>query len=131
VKFFVRLFALVVCCFTTLFAEGFLAQESKQALSEKKLILLNIGSDQCPYCVRMKRDIFNQETYKKRISRKFIYVEMAHNDAKLPKALHVKHLPTNYVLSPKDLSIIDEFAGYMKPNDFLGLIEEVYKQTKK
>jgi thioredoxin-related protein len=116
---------------TTLFAEGFLAQESKQAMSEKKLILLNIGSDQCPYCVRMKRDIFNQETYKKRISRKFIYVEMAHNDAKLPKALHVKHLPTNYILSPKDLSIIDEFAGYMKPNDFLGLIEEVYKQTKK
>ena len=116
---------------TTLFSEGFLAQESKQALREKKLILLNIGSDQCPYCVRMKRDIFNQEAYKKRISRKFIYVEMAHNDAKLPKALHVKHLPTNYVLSPKDLSIIDEFAGYMKPNDFLGLIEEVYKQTKK
>ncbi len=116
---------------TTLFAEAFLAQESKQAMSEKKLILLNIGSDQCPYCVRMKRDIFNQETYKKRISRKFIYVEMAHNDAKLPKALHVKHLPTNYILSPKDLSIIDEFAGYMKPNDFLGLIEEVYKQTKK
>jgi thioredoxin-related protein len=130
VKFLAPLLLLALST-TTLFAEGFLAQESKQAMSEKKLILLNIGSDQCPYCVRMKRDIFNQETYKKRISRKFIYVEMAHNDTKLPKALNVKHLPTNYILSPKDLSIIDEFAGYMKPNDFLGLIEEVYKQTKK
>lgn len=129
-RFLVRLLLLALSM-TTLFADGFLAQESKQALREKKLILLNIGSDQCPYCIRMKRDIFNQETYKKRISRKFIYVEIAHNDTKLPKALHVKHLPTNYILSPKDLSIIDEFAGYMKPNDFLGLIEEVYKQTKK
>ena len=34
------------------------------------------------------------------------------------------------VLACNNLNIIDEFAGYMKPDDFLELIEEVYQQTK-
>ena len=77
----------------------------------------------------MERDIFNQESYKRRIVSKFIYLEMKHNDSKLPAFLHVKYLPTYYILSPNNLNIIDEFAGYMKPDDFLELIEEVYQHV--
>lgn len=117
-------------CLTNILADNFLAKESKHALNENKLILLSVKSDQCPYCIRMERDIFNQESYKRRIVSKFIYLEMKHNDSKLPAFLHVKYLPTYYILSPNNLNIIDEFAGYMKPDDFLELIEEVYQQTK-
>lgn len=65
----------------------------------------------------MERDIFNQESYKRRIVSKFIYLEMKHNDSKLPAFLHVNTYQ-HTILSPNNLNIIDEFAGYMKPDDF-------------
>lgn len=109
-------------------ADSFLKKEQIKALKEKKLLLLSITSESCPYCIKMKRDVFENKIIKKRIDKNYVYVEVLHDNPALLKKLHVKYLPMHYILSPKDLSVIDEFAGYVKPNHFLELLEEVYLQ---
>ena len=36
--------------------------------------------------------------------------------------------PSNFVLNPKDFSVVDEFVGYIKSDDFVSFLDEVYKQ---
>jgi hypothetical protein len=31
-------------------------------------------------------------------------------------------------LNPKDFSVVDEFVGYIKSDDFVSFLDEVYKQ---
>lgn len=127
-----RLIFLLLLLFSDfLNADSFLQKESIKALKEKKLILLNISSERCPYCLKMKNDVFENKKYRARIDKKFIYVEMAFNDESLPLELKARYLPTSYILVPKNLVVADEFAGYLKPDDFLELLEEVYRQEMK
>jgi thioredoxin-related protein len=46
----------------------------------------------------------------------------------LPKNLKVHYYPTNFILDPKDMSVVDEFVGYMKADDFVSLLDLVYEQ---
>lgn len=128
---FIRALLIVLLSSLSLLAEPFLAKEALQAQKEKKLLLITVSSDRCPYCIKMRKDVFENTSYKSKIAQKYIHVEVMHNDTALPTALHAKYLPTNYILSPKDLKVLDEFAGYIEPKHFLELLEEVYEQEVK
>jgi len=123
-----KLFITTLFLIVPLYAEPFLAKESKQAFKEKKLLLVTVSSERCPYCIKMRKEIFNNPKYKATITQKYVYLEVEYDDILLPASLHVKYLPTNYILSPKNLEILDEFAGYIEPKHFIELLEEVYKQ---
>lgn len=128
--FFVKaLWVIALSC--TLNADAFLAKEVRQATKEKKLILLTVSSDRCPYCIKMKKDVFESPNYKSKIAQKYVHLEVMHDEILLPAALHPKYLPTNYILSPKGLTVLDEFAGYIGPKHFLELLDEVYAQEVK
>lgn len=109
----------------------FLELERQKALQEKKLILLSVTKEFCPYCIKMEKDVFENMTYRDQIDKKYVHVSMHQEGASLPKGLHVKYFPTNLILSPKDLKIIDEFAGYVEPANFVELLDEVYVQEIK
>lgn len=110
---------------------GFLENESKKAMQEKKLILLTVKSEFCPYCIKMKKDVFDNATYNEKINKKYLHVEIDRDSTNLPSYLHVKYVPTNFILSPKKLVIVDEFPGYIQPDHFIELLDEVYKQEIK
>ena len=110
---------------------SFLEVESKKAVKEKKLILLTVKSEFCPYCIKMKKDVFDIAQYSKKINKKYIHVEINRDDPALPSSLHVKYVPTNFILSPHKLEILDEFPGYIKPDHFIELLDEVYRQEVK
>lgn len=128
---FLKFFLMLSFIYSFSYADTFLDKERLQALKEKKLILLSISSDYCPYCIKMKKNIFDNVAYIQKISRSYVHVTIMNHDPRLPKSLHVKYLPTQYILSPKDLKVIDEFAGYMEPNHFIELLDEVYHQEIK
>lgn len=107
---------------------GFLEKESIKAQKEKKLILLTVESESCPYCIKMRKDTFEVKKYRQKIAKQYIHVIIYDKDKALPDALYVKYLPTNFILSPKELRIIDEFPGYITPDHFIELLEEVYSQ---
>ena len=79
----------------------------------------------------MKKDVFETKYYSEKINKKYINVEINRDDSLLPSSLHVKYVPTNFILSPHSLKILDEFPGYIKPNHFIELLDEVYKQEVK
>ena len=127
---FVVLMGFLILCTLSLHAT-FLENESHQAQKNKKLILLTVESDKCPYCLKMRKTIFDMKKYSQKIAKHYIHISVNVNDDALPDALHVKYLPTNFILSPKKLRIIDEFPGYMEPEHFIELLEEVYRQEVK
>ena len=75
----------------------FLETQSAQALKEKKLILLNIESEDCPYCQKMKKEIFNDALYRKQIDQRFIFVSKNLNDPSLPPVFRVQSVPANAI----------------------------------
>jgi len=106
---------------------SFLEEESAKALREKKLILVNIVRDDCPYCRQMQREIFNNATYKKQIDQKFVFVSIDQDDPALPQDLHTKYVPANAILSPSRHTIIEGYTGYMDPASFMNILEKAYK----
>ena len=110
---------------------GFLEMESRKAVKEKKLILLTVKIESCPYGLKMKKDVFETKHYSEKINKKYVHVEINRDDSLLPSSLHVKYVPTNFRLSPHKLEILDEFPGYIQPDHFIELLDEVYRQEVK
>jgi hypothetical protein len=123
--------------FGVLFVLGFLSfcnalglqSIAKEALKEHKLILLSVERQDCHFCEKMQKEIFTQEKYKDAISKQYIHrVIIADVNTKIPSNLKVQYFPTNFILNPKDLSVVDEFDGYIGAKDFLDLLQMEYEQ---
>jgi thioredoxin-related protein len=121
----------MVLSFMSLYSTDFLEDERTQALAEKKLILLTVSKEHCPYCLQMRHDVFETPRYNQAIEKHYVHIEIDKNDPILPESLHVKYYPTNIILHPTDLKQIDEFIGYTKPDIFVELLDEVYAQELK
>lgn len=111
----------------TMLHASFLEEESARAVREKKLILVNVVTESCPYCKQMQKEIFNNATYRKQIDQKFIFVSIDLYDPALPADLRTKYTPANAILSPTRHSIIEGYTGYMDPAAFMSVLENVYK----
>jgi len=108
---------------------GFLDNESTQAIQEKKLILISIESDDCPYCQKMRKDIFDAPAYRAQIEKKYIHVSFKANDPSLPMALRTNSIPANAILSPANHTIVDAYVGYIEPTSFMSLLDNAYKEV--
>lgn len=117
---------LSLLCLTLTLQAGFLDEENAKAIREKKLILLSIESESCPYCKKMKKEIFNSIEYRKKIDEMYIYVPMDVNDPSLPQSLKTKYIPSNVILSPSTHNIIDAYAGYIDPKSFMSILNEAF-----
>lgn len=111
----------------TMLHASFLEEESARAIKEKKLILVNIVTENCPYCKQMKKEIFNNATYRKQIDQKFVFVSIDLYDPALPADLRTKYTPANAILSPTRHSIIEGYTGYMDAASFMTVLENAYK----
>lgn len=123
---FLKLLFATFMMLSTLHA-GFLDEESARAIQEKKLILVNIVTENCPYCKQMEREIFSNATYRKQIEQKFVFVSIDLYDPTLPKDLRTKYTPANAILSPTRHSIIEGYTGYMDATSFMTVLENAYK----
>lgn len=127
---FFRVFMLIFLSIATLHA-SFLEEESVRAIKEKKLILLNIETQECPYCAKMKKEIFNNPQYRKEIDKKFIFVSVHQNDPSLPADLRVPVVPANAIIVPSTKDIVDAYMGYIEPAKFMTILEDAYKEGMK
>lgn len=106
---------------------AFLEEESAQAAKEKKLILVNIVSENCPYCKQMQKEVFNNPTYRKQIEQKYVFVTIDQMDPSLPKDLRTPYTPANAILSPTRHTIIEGYTGYMDATSFMSLLDNAYQ----
>lgn len=117
---------LIFGLFSSLYALD-LSTISRSALKEKKLILLSVESENCRYCEKMNKETFTPKENILKIQNHYIQKIVIEDNTDLPANLNVRYYPTNFILNPKDMSIIDEFVGYMKADDFLSLLDVVYE----
>ena len=125
--FFIKILCLMLPL--SLFAsQSAFEQMQEQAIKEKKLLLISVEKEQCPYCLKMQQDVFTHPRFKEFIDDKFLYLLMLNTDTSLPSFLKAKYFPTTFIVKPDDLTIIDEFAGYIKMENLMELLEEIYSQ---
>jgi len=101
---------------------------SKDAIKTGKLILLSVESSNCRYCEKMNKETFTPNENILKIQNHYIQKIVIAENTDLPVNLDVKYYPTNYILNPKDMSVIDEFVGYIKADEFLSLLDLIYEQ---
>jgi hypothetical protein len=123
--------AFVMISFTMLSAAEFLEQERLEAIKEHKMILLTIESEACPFCQKMKHEIFEVKTYKEQIDKHFIFVSKNANDPSLPAVFRTPMLPANALLMPQTQEIVEAYTGYIEPKMFMSLLDKVYQEQMK
>lgn len=112
-------------------AAEFLEKERLEAIKEHKMILLTIESESCPFCQKMKQEIFENSSYRKVIDQHFIFVAKHAEDPTLPPLFRTPMLPANALLMPKTKEIVEAYTGYMEPKMFMSLLEKVYQEQMK
>jgi thioredoxin-related protein len=132
----VLIFAIVICAAHFCFADevwqtNFEAAKTK-AKAEHKLLLVDFsGSDWCPWCKKMKTDVFDQENFKVEARKNYILVnldypnqkelpaEIARQNRELRKQYKVDVFPTICLMDPKGQLV--SRSGYQSggPADFL------------
>ncbi len=89
--------------------------------------MLFVYQDGCFWCEKMERELFDKPSNMAKISRRYRFAKMNKNDPKLPVFLDPHFFPTTYILSPDGKRIVDELPGYMKTDQFLDYIKELYE----
>src|SRR6476661_672707 len=92
---------------------GDLGRAQEKAKAENKFVMLDFtGSDWCPWCIRLKREVFDKPEFATFAQQKLVLVEvdfpeqkmMAHlqkqANAQLKKRFHITGYPTIVMLSP-------------------------------
>lgn len=119
--------------------ENFEAAKAQAKKQNKKIVLDFTGSDWCPFCLRLEKDVFSKPEFKDYAAKHLVLVEVdfpehARQSAATKKqneALQTKYgvqaLPTIVVLSPSGAKVGQ--SGYFDggPKAFIKIVE----QTKK
>ncbi len=113
----------------SLFGNG-LREAFLKAEKDKKLILVEISKENCPYCVALEREVFEDAEKLKEIKKRYVIVKLKKGKDEIPSFLKAKYYPYTYLLK-SDGTVVDEIPGFLKSSDFMEFIEEVYKQEKK
>ena len=108
-------------------------QALAQAAQENKRVLLDFtGSDWCPFCVRMDKEVFNQREFKKFAASNLILVKLdfprrkqlppaeAEQNRKLQQKFDVEGFPTYVLLDPSGKEVRRQL-GYLEggPSEFV------------
>jgi thioredoxin-related protein len=122
VKRILLLCALVVC---TLFAtEVNWAKNYQTALSDaknsKKLVLMVVDRQGCPYCELLKEDVIESDSVAKYINKNFIPLLVTQNDGTYPEDKFIVHgTPTTYFITDKGEMHMSPIVGYVEKNKYL------------
>ena len=93
---------------------------------ESKLAMIFVYQDGCGWCEKMEREIFDDPKKMAKIAKHYSFQKLNKTDPALPAFLHPNFFPTTYILSPDRKRVVDELPGYMKPDQFLDYVNELY-----
>ena len=96
------------------------------SLSFAKPVLLNVQKEGCGWCARMDREVFQNKSVMRKLSKKFKVVILNRDFDDLPKVINPRFFPTTYVLNESMTKVTDELPGYMSAHqllDYFDLVE--------
>ncbi len=116
-----------------------LAKALEKAKAEKKFVLVEFtGSDWCPPCIAMRKNVFSKKEFVDAAAKKFILVEIdfPNGDESLKKKneplaekYKIEGFPTVVLLTPEGKEFNRFYASeYPKTEDFLKHLNEVVEK---
>ena len=113
---------------------------AKAKETKKKVFMLATGSDWCPPCKALKRDVLSHDKFKHAAGDKFVFLWLDFpRRAKLPQdqLLHnyiVKQhfpfgsgVPSVVIIDPVNQKVIEKIGGYKPLNDYLKELDKITK----
>ena len=97
------------------------------AKEENKIVILEVVSNDCPFCIRMEEEVLSTERVKDAIKKDFVLAKANGDNEPLPLGLSAQMTPM-YIFISKSETVLDMRFGYIKENDFLKLLDEESKK---
>ena len=97
----------------------------------KKLILVELTQDFCPFCDRMESEVLSKVEVKKIISEKYLFLKLNIKRDYVPDMMTSRLTPTFYFVSNDGEQVFDSIQGLVRKSDFIFYLEEVYSQKVK
>ncbi len=94
--------------------------------SDIKLKMLFVQSEQCQWCKKMNKEIFENEDRVDDLEDMYEIKKVLRGSKEIPKFIKPKYYPTTYILSSDSKKLIDELPGYIKPEHFMDYVSELY-----
>lgn len=99
-----------------------------QARAENKDIYIFIGSEYCPYCKKMKEQVFSDKKVLEDLKKDYVLLYLSRDIDDIPQGLESKPVPRHYFLD-KNEKVIYTTIGGRSIDGFYELLEEV-KEAK-
>jgi thioredoxin-related protein len=96
----------------------------RSAKAEKRDIYLFIGADHCRFCKKFKETTLTDKEVKQMLSEHFVTLYLSRDRHAVPDGFERFGVPRHYFLDANG-KILDEDAGLLDPEAFLGLLNEV------
>ncbi len=96
----------------------------KSAETQKKDIYLFIGADRCRFCKKFRETTLTDEKVKQMLSKHFVTLYLSRDRHAIPDGFERFGVPRHYFLDANG-KILDEDAGLLDSDAFLGLMDEV------
>lgn len=116
---------------TTLEKASSYAQAQEQAIKENKHIMVLITTQQCRYCIKMKKTTFTIPKVIERITQDYVFVEVDRDFDTYPSYLTVYGVPTTYFLYNDGKPIMRGVGGYWNAVDFLSFMDDAKRAIEK
>ncbi len=105
------------------------SQFIKQAKEEGKVILVEVTSESCHFCKKMKKEVFSKDDVLKAIDKDFIFIVVDVDKTKLPFDLqksYQKITPSFFTISSDEV-LMNSYPGAWTKEDFLEILKENIK----
>ncbi len=100
-----------------------------EANKNSKLLLVEISSDYCPFCKKMKKIINNSSKIKELLNKNYLYVRLNIDKEEIPPLLkrqYKKIIPSFFIL--KQDKVIGSYPGSWSKEDFIEILKENLKE---
>jgi len=132
-KNLVSLLLFLLLTASSLFAEGVNWRSWEAALDEAKstdkLIMMDVIRDNCRYCIKMEKAVFNNEKMAAYIEKNFIPVKVNLSERELPMGLKVEITPTFFFFT-SDQKMIKKISGSWNQKVFYELTDKILENNR-
>ena len=111
-------------------ADGY-EEAQKQAVSEKKDILVILTKKTCRWCRKLEKTTLKNKAVINRIQRRYIPVHLTRNKDDYPSGLVAKMVPVSYFLFSDGTQIMRAVKGYWSAEDYLSIMDDVDRYRRK
>ncbi|MEA3354384.1 MAG: thioredoxin family protein [Campylobacterota bacterium] len=103
---------------TTSYTEGL-----KDAISQKKPMVIFMYGNNCPWCSRMEKTTLSNKEVVEYLNKNFVFVALNQDRGGFPKKYTPKGVPTTYIVNPENERIIYTMMGYKESQKFLSRLK--------